>query len=386
MSFDEQSYLGREQTLVKHIILQRYLLRLAVIVGRWADTVTYIDCFSGPWESKTHDYSDTSFGIAVQELQKAKIELAKQDKKPRFRCFFLEKEKKPFAKLDAYCKSIADIEAEAKNDVLENAVPEILKFYDQGGTNNFAFTFFDPKGWTGIELDVIRPLLRVAPGEVLINFMTSFTRRFIESQDPELAPSFDRLYGGSTFRTKLASVPREERDDAMVEEYICQIKAAGSFRFVCYTPVFQAQINDVHFHLIYATRNDKGLEVFKKEERKAVEAMESARAKAQQRERESGGTPELFSSADMHDTQFYNSLRTKYWKKAESKIRQILSAKKPVEYDQLWEIALTTPLVWVNDLNEFLLQLKKDGQIKIIGMSEREQFPKCGKGVLVQLL
>jgi len=71
MSLDEQNYLGREQTLVKHIILQRYLLRLAVIVGTWADSITYIDCFSGPWESKTTDYSDTSFGIAVQELKKA---------------------------------------------------------------------------------------------------------------------------------------------------------------------------------------------------------------------------------------------------------------------------------------------------------------------------
>jgi hypothetical protein len=88
--------------------------------------------------------------------------------------------------------------------------------------------------------------------------MTSFTRRFIESQDPELIPGFDRLYGGPSFRAKLASVAEGERDDAMVEEYIRQIKSAGSFRFVSYTPVFQPQINDVHFHLIYATRNEKG--------------------------------------------------------------------------------------------------------------------------------
>ena len=386
MSFDEQRYLGREQTFVKHTILQRYFLRLAVIVGTWAEAITYIDCFSGPWESKTNDYSDTSFGIAVQELRKAQAELAKQGKRPHLRCFFLEKDKKPFAKLDTFCKSVTGIKAEARNNVLEEAVPHILEFYRQGGPKNFAFTFFDPKGWKGIELDVIAPLLKITPGEVLINFMTSFTRRFIESQDPELVPGFDRLYGGPAFRAKLASVPRDERDDAMVEEYIRQIKSAGSFRFICYTPVFQAQINDVHFHLIYATRNEKGLEVFKKEERKAVEVMESARARAQQRERESGGTLELLSSEDMHDTHFYNSLRTKYWRKAESKIRQILSAKEPVKYDLLWEVALTTPLVWVEDLNEFLLRLKKGNQLKLAGMGEREKFPKHGKGVLVQLL
>jgi len=385
MNFDEHWYLGREQTLIKHTILQRYLRRLAVIVGTWADAITYIDCFSGPWQSQTNDYSDTSFGIAVQELEKARTELAKQNKQPRFRCFFLEKDKKPFAKLDAFCKSLSGINAEARNDVLEKAVPDILEFHRQGGAKNFAFTFFDPKGWKGIEPDVISPLLKIIPGEVLINFMTSFIRRFIESQDRELVPGFDRLYRGPAFRTRLASVPREERDDTMVEEYIRLVKAEGAFRYVCYTPVFQARINDVHFHLIYATRSDKGLEVFKKEERKAVEVMESTRAKAQQRERESGGTLELLSSEEMHDTQFYNSLRTRYWNKAESKIRGHLSSKQPIDYDVLWEAVLTTPLVWVEDLNEFLLQLKRIGKLKISGMGEREKLPKHGKGVLVKL-
>jgi three-Cys-motif partner protein len=385
MSLDEQNYLGREQTLIKHIILQRYLLRLAVIVGTWADSITYIDCFSGPWESTTSDYSDTSFGIAVLELKKAQAELAKKGRHPRIRCFFLEREKKPFAALKAYCDNLSGIEAEAKNNILEKAIPEVLEFHKKGGQKNFAFTFFDPKGWTGIELDVIRPLLQLSHGEVLINYMTSFTRRFIKSQDPELIPGFDRLYGNSDFRAKLAAVSEKDCDDAMVEEYIRRIKAEGNYSLTSYTPVFQPQINDIHFHLIYATRNEKGLEVFKKEEHKAVEVMESARARAQQRERESGGTLELLTSDEMHDTQFYNSLRTKYWNKAESRIRALLASKKPVLYDFLWEAALTTPLVWVEDLNKFLLELKKSGKLKITGISEREK-PKHGKGVLVQMI
>jgi hypothetical protein len=64
----------------------------------------------------------------------------------------------------------------------------------------------------------------------------------------------------------------------MVEEYARRIKQEGGFQFVCYTPVFRPETNAVHFHLIYCTRHEKGLEVFKKEERKAVETMEQARA------------------------------------------------------------------------------------------------------------
>lgn len=384
MNSDEQTYWGREQTFVKHIILQRYLLRLAVIVGTWAEAITYIDCFSGPWESKSTDYSDTSFGIAIEELKKAQLELTKQGRHPRFRCFFLEKDKKPFMKLKAYCDSVSGVEAVARNNVLENTIPEILDFCKQGGHKNFVFTFLDPTGWKGIELDVISPLLKITPGEVLINFMTSFTRRFVESQQPDLVADFDRLYGGPSFRSKIADVPHAERDDAIVEEYLRQIQSEGDFRFVCYTPVFQPQVNDIHYHLIYATRNEKGLEVFKKEEHRAVEAMERARAEAQQRERESGGALELLPSEVMHDSRFYNSLRVKYWNKAESKIRRLLSSGKAVNYDALWKIALTTPLVWVEDLNGFLLAMKNDGKLKFTGIGEREKFPKHGKGVLVQ--
>jgi three-Cys-motif partner protein len=384
MSLDGQNYMGREQTLVKHIILQRYLLRLAVIVGSWAEAVTYVDCFSGPWENKAEDYSDTSFGIAVQELRKAQDELFKQSKAPRFRCFFLERDKKAFAKLESFCSKVTGLEAVPRNSDLEHSVTEIQNFYRQGGKNNFAFTFIDPTGWTGFEMDVIRPLLQHKPGEVLINYMTSFIRRFIESKDPELIAGFDKLYGGSAFRTKLASVAEVDREEAMVEEYARQIKREGGFQFVCYTPVFRPETNAVHFHLIYCTRHEKGLEVFKKEERKAVEAMEQARAEAQQRSRQSGGDLELFPSKEMHDTRFYDSLRTKYLGKAQSKVRSLLSSKQAVDYDRLWEVALTTPLVWKEDLNEFLFALKKGGALKFIRLGEREK-PKQGKGILVQL-
>jgi hypothetical protein len=112
--------------------------------------------------------------------------------------------------------------------------------------------------------------------------------------------------------------------------------------------------------------------------------MEAARARAQQRERESGGHLELLSYADMHDNSFYNSLRTKFWSKAETKIVSLLSSGKSVSYDALWGTALTTPLVWVEDLNDFLIRLQKEGKIKFIGMGEREKFPKRSKGVLVQ--
>ena len=40
---DPEIYAGREQTLVKHFILQKYLERFAHIVGSKWDVLTYVD-------------------------------------------------------------------------------------------------------------------------------------------------------------------------------------------------------------------------------------------------------------------------------------------------------------------------------------------------------
>lgn len=64
------AYIDREQTQAKHFILRRYLQALAFKVLHGWD-ITYVDGFSGPWESRTDDFSDTSFMIAIGVLKDA---------------------------------------------------------------------------------------------------------------------------------------------------------------------------------------------------------------------------------------------------------------------------------------------------------------------------
>lgn len=76
------------------------------------------------------------------------------------------------------------------------------------------------------------------------------------------------------------------------------VKRAGGFGYASAAVVLHPEINRSHFHLLYLTRNPKGIEVFKDAERQAMRDMESARAKAQQtrRQKNSGGQKELFSA------------------------------------------------------------------------------------------
>ena len=64
----DEYYRGREQTKVKHYILEHYLERFAHIIGSRWNTITYVDCFSGPWNVESDELKDSSFAIALEQL------------------------------------------------------------------------------------------------------------------------------------------------------------------------------------------------------------------------------------------------------------------------------------------------------------------------------
>ena len=90
-------YFGREQTKAKHFILKRYLQALAFKVLTSSD-ITYVDGFSGPWETKTENFSDSSFMIAISVLQDAQRQiLERKGDQRRICCFFSESNAEAFA-------------------------------------------------------------------------------------------------------------------------------------------------------------------------------------------------------------------------------------------------------------------------------------------------
>jgi three-Cys-motif partner protein len=224
---EAELYREREQTLVKHFILQKYLERFAHIVGSFADSITYVDCFSGPWNVRSPELKDSSFAIALDELRKARQTLASHGHSLKLRCFFLEKDREAYAKLKEFADHASDAEIETRNCDLEEAIGEILKFVKRGGTRSFPFVFIDPTGWTGFAMNAIAPLLRLNPGEVLINFMTGHIRRFIESPNEQTQESFEALFGSGDYKAKVQGLTDHDREDALVQAYTENVKRTG---------------------------------------------------------------------------------------------------------------------------------------------------------------
>jgi three-Cys-motif partner protein len=374
-------YMGREQTLVKHFILQKYLERFAYKVGSYWDVLTYVDCFSGPWNARSEKFEDSSFAIALKELRNARDTLAKQrGRNVQLRCFFLEKNRAAYANLKEYADSVTDAKIETRNATLEESISDITDFVRRGGAKAFPFVFIDPTGWTGFGMETITPLLRLNPAEVLINFMTGHIRRFLDSPQEETQDSFKRLFGSGSFREKIEGMAQQDREDAAVQEYTQNAKKVGDFKFGCSAIVLHPEKDRTHFNLIYLTRRLEGVEVFKEAEKKAMEVQETARADAHQRKRVARtGQLDLLGSKVLHDSTHYESLRDRYLAKSRGLILSALQSKHRLLYDDAWTLALSEPMVWESDLKQWIEVWQEEGCLELAGMQPRQRVPHRGE-------
>lgn len=373
---DGSLYEEREQTYVKHYILSEYLALFAQIIGGGWNKVNYVDCFAGPWESRSPDLLDTSFAIALQEFRNAREQLASRGKTVSFRCFFLESDLHAFRRLKLFADGISDIEIKPLNKELEGAIDDIIKFIQDGGAGAFNFFFIDPTGWSGFAMEKIRPLLQVTPGEVLINFMTSFIKRFVEAPSKETRESFVEMFG-EDIRNELKGLTELEREERLVGLYMRNVKRAGGFDYVSAAIVFKPGIETTQFHLIYATRNTKGVEVFKNVEKRAMREMDKVRATSKQRhELQETGQTSLLAPLESHASRELRKRRERYERMAFEKIWSTIASRRRVLYDKLWNIVMPFPLVNDSTLKKWLEAWYREGKIDFEGFTATQRIPR----------
>jgi three-Cys-motif partner protein len=287
-------YSGREQTKAKHFILKRYLQALAFKVLRFSD-VTYVDGFSGPWETKTENFSDSSFMIAISVLQDAQKQILEQSGiRRRIHCFFSESSADAFAQLQEavapFHRPEQGFEIKTYCGEFENAISDIQRFI---GTS-FPLIFIDPTGWTGYSFTKIKPLFARLKCEVLINFMYEFVNRFSYSDDEDIIASLDPILGGTGWGDRLD--PKLHRGLAVEKLFRETLKLAGNFDFVVSTKIDKATAERPHFFITYGTKSPDGLKAFRQIEYAALREHERNRATAKERRREEqSGTVDLFA-------------------------------------------------------------------------------------------
>jgi three-Cys-motif partner protein len=351
-------YTKREQSWFKHFALQNYLEAAARIIGSWKD-ISYVDCCAGPWESRSPNYSDTSFGIAVKVLQESQDWLRSRAKYPQFRALLIEEKSEPYGQLAAFAASVNDerIRVEARNWDFTQHSTEIVQFVVN--PPSFAFIFVDPTGWTPAQISGLEPLLRIKPGEILINFMSSFIVRFLHDEATDMSNIL-----GPDYR-EIRVLNHEEQEDEAVRRYCELIRRKGDYQYVCTLPVMKPDQDAIHFYLIYGTRNAKGVEVFKQVEERTERETEVVRASRQQNERNIG---DLFSAEVLYRREErYKRLSERSKANARRALDSIISERGNVRYEDCWAETLQFPTVYESDLRAWLKSQEEAGFIRIDG-------------------
>jgi len=371
-------YIGKEQTYIKHFILESYIERVAYNIGSFAPDFVYVDGFSGPWKSQSENYEDTSFVIAINKLRDVRSSLKNRGRDFNIKCLFIEKELSTFKEIKNELEKVDDIKCEVLNGEFENVIPDIVKFIG----NSFSFVFIDPTGWTGFALQKIKPILNLR-GEVLINFMYDHINRFIEDPRPEIVKSFDEQFGGEGFQEEvtLAISNGKSRENAILEGYVERLRNFGNFSHVTWTRVLKPNQDRSYFHLVYGTRHLKGLLEFRSVEQKSFKLQNSIRDTIRQNRRiEAVGQTELFPA----DTSGLGSPileheRIKNLNYSKSQLDNLIIESPRILYDDLLANLLKKPLVWKSDIKGWIGELEKNGKIFIEGLSDREKTPKPNK-------
>ncbi len=370
-------YEGREQSRVKHEILKHYLESFTHIVGFNWPSITYIDGFSGPWNARSSDLSDTSFAVALSELRRARETHRMLGRSCKIRCVFVEKDRSAYQRLKEFADSVQDADVYTINGEFENAIPEIIE-YVRKEPDTFPFTLIDPTGSSRFRMKVIAPLLQLRPGEVLINFILEFIRRYIEQEG--LRNGLAELFGTDDFDQNLANLTGIDRDDAITEKYCLCLSQRCNFHYVLRASVFHPDQDRLYFQLIYATRHVKGVEVFKQTEAKAMASQEKQRAQVEERRRAKSGQRSLLDPNDMPESQYYLKLRSRYLDQARHSVISAINHTQQVPYDEIWLAALSFPMVWETDLRQWLDEWRNQELIELQGLKPKERTAKRGKG------
>ncbi|SUE63178.1 three-Cys-motif partner protein TcmP [Roseomonas gilardii] len=297
VSIRREDYVGRGQTYVKHLFLREYLLELAFKVLQAPNArpdFLYVDGFSGPWRSTAQTHTDTSFHVALSVLTEVANSLSAKGIKPRMRAVFVERDRRSFPVMAEAVKRFDRIETTVIPGEFEEAIPQIVGMVDGA----FTFSFVDPTGWKGLALDRLAPLLRLR-GEVLVNMMTNSLNRHLGLQS--VRGGFNQYFGGPGWEREYieAFKAHRQREEAVRLTYLSRLKDICDYRYVGTTRVRFEDKQRTYFHLAYGTRHPKGMEVFRRVERKVVEAQEDLAYNAHIQKTSMGGAiPDLFAGVE----------------------------------------------------------------------------------------
>ena len=375
-------YVGREQSYVKHVFLEGYLDRLVHKTASIYPHIVYVDGFAGPWQSANEKFEDTSFGIALNALRRAKASWRERHRDVKMSAFLVERG------LEAY-KHLAQIPAKYPDVAIKTDLADFLSVLP-GILNQIpkdAFTFFliDPKGWR-IPLNTLAPMLARPNSEVIFNFMFDFINRAASIDDPAIISGLDELIPYGNWRAKLKEaelaangrLDSSERKTILVGAFTESLARLGNYRYVAETTILRPLSDRPLYCLCYATRNHHGIEVFRDCQVKALAEQASTRAATRMKHSAtSTGQSEMFDSLyEMAPNELDLFLENERRLAEKTLIEFTPANPRFISYEKLWPEVLLRHVVRLPDVNKIAAQLRTDKKLFFPDWEKGKRVPQ----------
>lgn len=264
---DPKKWVMKQQTEIKHQILEEYLKRFATILHRGnlardrgktpnlKTVLHFVDGFAG-----RGIYEGGEKGSPIIAMSVADAIAAGNDGRAILKTHAIEFDPKNYASLVAEVDKAKASHPRAAVEVLQGAFNQHIGSVMAGiGEYEFAFVFIDPFGYDeGIDMATVVELITRDRTEVFITFMSSFISRFLDDHTGTKDPVMNSIFGGEGWQAFRHKKGMQEELAIMYALEVQRRAAAQGVRvYVSITPVEFPDRDQNIYHLIHLSQNPK---------------------------------------------------------------------------------------------------------------------------------
>lgn len=375
MKIDPSNYEGRGPALVKHTFINTYLPTLIAKIASRYDEFVYVDLFAGPWDERTEDLSDTAFGIAVAAMRGGKSVWKRNGRSVKMTAHLVDINEDAIEKQKLLIARYPDVDFHQHQGTAEEKLPSILASIPASA---FCFGFIDPKGVPDIRR--FQSLIQRPNTEILLNFMFEFANRFAGT---ERMPTLEWLTENGerdAFREKIRGLSGKEREDALTNRARFALARMGEFRFAPAITVDEEDADRCLYKLIFLSRHEKGIQVFRNAQRVALEIQGKNRSGRKSTKRATqSGMEDMFANIEPVNPaeRSFKEIKNGVSDGEKYALELIMGAGTPgISWGDLWPKVLEEKALTHSDLGDLIVGTRDSGEIVIQGWKPRVRKPR----------
>ena len=364
-------YQGREQSYLKHRVLEEYLLSWGHKLGSGAQhrrvRLCYVDGFAGPWQAKDAQLADTSISIGLDALEEAAATWKAKGHTIDLDAFFVEKDPRAFQALERFLNGRSGV---VRTKAYRGDFGDHVGHIRQQLGKDAAFIFVDPTGWKGAAMRFIAPLLADSKQrDVLVNFMFNHINRFKDDERDFLRSQMRDFFGLGD-----RDLPEGLGEEQLFAFYRKQLKDQCGITYAADLAIPHPTVKRTKFRLVIGGNSPAVLELFRDIEKKVMGAEAASvreRAVARAIEQKTGQIS-LLDTPQPTDSH-YESLHAHGLTLIPKTILERLVNLGPVTFKELWPAMLEAHHVTRVELGQLVWGMHKRGEILLASVKPRER-------------